>query len=109
MGEEVIARNINKLRKKRKITLEKLADLTGLTKGYLSKIERAKKAPPYSTLNKIAMALGVDAAFFLEENPPGTKDLKISFHQKSAWKRHQSSGVPSRRLPVWLRLRGACL
>ena len=64
MGEELISGNINTLRKKRKMTLEKLADLTGLTKGYLSKIERSKKAPPYSTLNKIAIALGVDAAFF---------------------------------------------
>jgi len=86
MGEEVITGNINKLRKKRKITLEKLADLTGLTKGYLSKIERAKKAPPYSTLNKIAMALGVDAAFFLEENPQDKRNAQISFTKKSKGK-----------------------
>lgn len=92
MGEEVITGNINKLRKKRKITLEKLADLTGLTKGYLSKIERAKKAPPYSTLNRIAVALGVDAAFFLEENPPGTKDLEISFTKKRHGKRIRAMG-----------------
>ena len=60
MGEEIIASNIGSLRKKRKMTLDKLAELTGLTKGYLSKIERSKKAPPYSTLNKIAIALGVE-------------------------------------------------
>ena len=83
MGEELISRNIKTLRKKRKMTLEKLADLTGLTKGYLSKIERSKKAPPYSTLNKIAIALGVDAAFFLEENPKDSKDIKISFTKKN--------------------------
>ncbi len=92
MGEEVITRNINKLRKKRKITLEKLSELTGLTKGYLSKIERAKKAPPYSTLNKIAIGLGVDAAFFLEENPVGRKDLKISFTKRKHGKSIRSLG-----------------
>jgi transcriptional regulator with XRE-family HTH domain len=83
MGEEIIARNIKNLRKKRKITLEKLAELTGLTKGYLSKIERSKKAPPYSTLNKIALALAVDAAFFLEEDYQDKKDTKISFTKKA--------------------------
>jgi transcriptional regulator with XRE-family HTH domain len=82
MGEETIARNINDLRKKRKITLDKLADLTGLTKWYLSKIERSQKAPPYSTLNKIAMAFGVDPASLLEENPQEKGRLQISFTKK---------------------------
>jgi transcriptional regulator with XRE-family HTH domain len=86
MGEETIARNIYDLRKKRKITLDKLADLTGLTKGYLSKIERSKKAPPYSTLNKIAMAFGVDAASLLEENPRDKRNIQISFTSKSKGK-----------------------
>ena len=86
MGEEIIARNINNLRKKRKITLEKLAELTGLTKGYLSRIERSKKAPPYSTLNKIAVAFGVDAALFLEEDHRDKKDTKISFTKRAQGK-----------------------
>jgi transcriptional regulator with XRE-family HTH domain len=92
MDEELIAKRIKTLRKKRKITLEKLADLTGLTKGYLSKIERSKKAPPYSTLNKIAMALGVDPAFFLGENPQASKDIKISFTKKKHGKVIRSMG-----------------
>jgi len=86
MGEETIARNIYHLRKKRKITLDKLADLTGLTKGYLSKIERSKKAPPYSTLNKIAMAFGVDAASLLEESSQHKRNAQISFTKKAKGK-----------------------
>ena len=78
--EECIAKNIKALRKKRKITLQKLADMSGLTKGYISKIERSKKAPPYSTLNKVAIALAVDAALLLGENLDKSKgDKKISF------------------------------
>jgi transcriptional regulator with XRE-family HTH domain len=92
MGEEIIARNINSLRKKRKITLEKLAELTGLTKGYLSKIERSEKAPPYSTLNKIAVAFGVDPAFFLEENYRDKKDTQISFTKQGRGKSVRSVG-----------------
>ena len=83
MGEEIIASNIGSLRKKRKMTLDKLAELTGLTKGYLSKIERSKKAPPYSTLNKIAIALGVDSAFLLDEDHRERGEAKISFTKKA--------------------------
>jgi len=92
MGEETIASNIMRLRKERKITLERLAELTGLTKGYLSKIERSNKAPPYSTLNKIAIALGVDAAFFLDDGPHDVKHVKISFTKKDKGKTIQSVG-----------------
>ncbi|RJR48444.1 MAG: XRE family transcriptional regulator [Desulfobacteraceae bacterium] len=92
MGEEIIANNIKKLRKRRKMTLDRLASLTGLTKGYLSKIERSNKAPPYSTLNKIAIALGVDPAYFLEENPADKKGLRISFTRRAKGKTIKSVG-----------------
>jgi transcriptional regulator with XRE-family HTH domain len=86
MHEELIAENIKTLRKQKKFTLQELADLTGLTKGYLSKIERSKKAPPYSTLNRIAMALGVDAAFLLGERLNISEDTRLSFTKKNQGK-----------------------
>lgn len=92
MHEEMIAKNINTLRKQKNITLQELADLTGLTKGYLSKIERSKKAPPYSTLNKIAISLGVDAPFLLGENLRGSQDTRISFTKKNQRKSIKSMG-----------------
>ena len=92
MHEEFITKNIKKLRKQKKITLQQLADLTGLTKGYLSKIERAKKAPPYSTLNKIAVALNVDAAFLLGDNYNQSHDKRISFTRKHKRKRIEQLG-----------------
>jgi transcriptional regulator with XRE-family HTH domain len=92
MHEALITRNIKDLRKQKKITLQELADLTGLTKGYLSKIERAKKAPPYSTLNKIAMALNVDAASLLGNHLDKSKDKRISFTRKQDRKRIEQIG-----------------
>ena len=92
MHEALITRNIKDLRKQKKITLQQLADLTGLTKGYLSKIERAKKAPPYSTLNKIAMALNVDAASLLGNHLDKSKDKRISFTRKQDRKRIEQIG-----------------
>lgn len=52
------------------MTLQDLADRTGLTKGYLSKVERAQKAPPYSTLTKIASGLGIEITTLLADGPP---------------------------------------
>ena len=92
MHEEFITKNIKELRKQKKITLQQLADLTGLTKGYLSKIERAKKAPPYSTLNKIAMALNVDAASLLGDTFNQSHDKRISLTRKHKRKRIEQLG-----------------
>jgi transcriptional regulator with XRE-family HTH domain len=92
MNEEQITRNIKALRKKHKITLEQLATLTGLTKGYLSKVERSRKAPPYSTLNKIALALGVDATSLLGERVETSKDVKFSFTKKGGGRVIRSAG-----------------
>lgn len=82
MDEELIAKNIKLLRNRRNMTLENLAELTGLTRGYLSKIERSKKAPPYSTLNRIAIALGVDVVLLLDGSLQHTGDARISFTKK---------------------------
>ncbi len=65
MDEKSISENIKKLRTQKKMTLQNLAVRTGLTKGYLSKVERAHKAPPYSTLTKIAAALGIEITTLL--------------------------------------------
>ena len=83
MDEIIISRNIKKLRKQNHFTLEKLAALTGLTKGYLSKVERSEKAPPYSTLNKIAGALGIEVTRFFEKNSEPLSDTRISLQKNN--------------------------
>jgi transcriptional regulator with XRE-family HTH domain len=60
VDEKKIVENIKQTRLAAGISLDRLAKLTGLTKGYLSKIENAEKVPPFSTLVKIASALNVD-------------------------------------------------
>ena len=69
--EAKIGKNIKSLRVSRNLTLEALAGRTGLTKGYLSKVENSKKSPPVSTLIVIAKALGVTLSdIFGEEISP---------------------------------------
>ena len=63
-----IYQKIKQLRLKRKITIQELSDKTGLTPGYLSKIENSEKPPPIPTLIKIAYALNVHISYFFEED-----------------------------------------
>ena len=67
MDEKQIVENIKRIRQGKKMSLEKLAKLAGLTKGYISKIEHSQKAPPVSTLIKIAKALGTEASLLIAE------------------------------------------
>ena len=76
MDEKSISENIKRLRTQRKMTLQDLAARTGLTKGYLSKVERSRKAPPYSTLTKISAALGIEiTALLAGDSPP--RDVRL--------------------------------
>jgi transcriptional regulator with XRE-family HTH domain len=68
LDEKEIISKIQSLRKNRGMTLEELAKKTGLTKGYLSQIENSSKTPPFSTLDKIGHALGVDITYFFINN-----------------------------------------
>ncbi len=56
---------MKRLREDRSLTLADLARLTRKTKGYLSKLERSLKLPPFTTLYTIAQALGADIDLFL--------------------------------------------
>lgn len=73
----LIGRRLRQLRKARGITLDVLAQSTGFTKGYLSKIENAKKVPPIASLARISHALNTDLSFFFgpdEEEASSTDD-----------------------------------
>lgn len=50
------------VRRQRGLTLESLAEQTGLTKSYLSKIERRQSTPSIAVALKVARALDVDVA-----------------------------------------------
>ena len=70
--ESEIGKRIKAFRTERKITLENLATQTGFTKGYLSKVEKAKKSPPVSTLSTIAQALNASISSLLGEETQST-------------------------------------
>lgn len=59
---QMVRRNIKKYRKMRKLTLQELADLSGLSHGYVRDLESfgIEKTPLLETLGKIADALEID-------------------------------------------------
>jgi len=77
LAEKEIISKIKSLRKSKGVTLEKLAKRAGLTKGYLSQIEGSSKTPPFSTLDKIAYALGVDITYFFVNNESEQENASI--------------------------------
>ena len=72
--ESEIGRRIKASRINKKFTLEQLANQTGFTKGYLSRIEKSEKSPPLSTLGIIARVLGITISFLV-----GEEEQKTSF------------------------------
>jgi len=69
INEAEIGKRIKSFRLQKNFTLQELADKTGYSKGYLSKVEKSDKAPPVATLSTIARELGVTVASFLGEGP----------------------------------------
>ncbi len=68
------------VRRQRGLTLETLAEQTGLTKSYLSKIERRQCTPSIAAALKVARALDVDVAQLFSDE---TADEKIHVDRAS--------------------------
>jgi transcriptional regulator with XRE-family HTH domain len=60
--------NARSLRQKRKLTLDQLAEVTGLSKGHLSRFERGEAALSVASLMRLAQALGTSVSFLLGED-----------------------------------------
>lgn len=72
-----VGNRIRTLRAKRDLTLQSLADKTGLSSSMLSLVERGKASPSIGTLVAIASALGVHMTDLFEADGDRTEDLVI--------------------------------
>jgi transcriptional regulator with XRE-family HTH domain len=73
------------VRLQRSMTLEALADATGMSKSYLSKVERRQSVPSIAAAMKIARALNVDVAQLFSDDPEAraiTVERAIDHHQR---------------------------
>lgn len=65
---EILINNIKYFRSLKNLTQEKLSEISGISKDYLSEIERGKKTPSIKRLIKIAEALDIDVYKFFISN-----------------------------------------
>jgi transcriptional regulator with XRE-family HTH domain len=78
--EKQIGEAIRQFRTANRVGLAALAERAGISKGFLSKIERGEKAPAISTLMAIAAALNIRLSSLLE---PDRQDHRVSVVRKN--------------------------
>ena len=64
-----VGARVRSLRRERGLTIEQLAAATGLTKGFISQLERDRTAPSLSSIARICDALGVALSRIFEPEP----------------------------------------
>jgi transcriptional regulator with XRE-family HTH domain len=64
-----VGARVRSLRRERGLTIEQLAAATGLTKGFISQLERDRTAPSLSSIARICDALGVPLSHIFEREP----------------------------------------
>jgi transcriptional regulator with XRE-family HTH domain len=68
-----VGEKIKKARRKKKASLDQVANDTGCSIDYLEKIESGKVIPPVGTLLQISRALDIDSGILLKEQEDTTK------------------------------------
>src|SRR4030042_619127 len=66
-GPLPLGKRLAKLRKERNMTLQSLANETGLTTVYISQIEKAEVIPPVPVILQLSRALEIDSSILLKE------------------------------------------
>lgn len=73
-----ISSNLKKIRKDRSLSLENLAQMSGVSKSMLAQIERQESNPTVNTLWKIALALNISFTSLIEGEDEEIKIVKNS-------------------------------
>lgn len=73
-----------KLRREKKLTLQNLANETGLTSRYLSRIEKGEIIPSVAVILRISRALEIDSGtLLLEEKEKGSKKSDEDYQKRT--------------------------
>lgn len=80
--DQLIATRLQSLRKTQGLSLEQLANNSGVSKAMISKIERQDSSPSASLLGRLAASLGVSLAQLLSEENPQPAPLRPQANQE---------------------------
>lgn len=74
----IIGNNLAQLRRQKGLSLDKLADLSGVSKAMIGQIERGESNPTVNTLWRIASGLHVSFGKLIAENKPAAQLVRMS-------------------------------
>ncbi len=74
---------LQRARKMRQLTLDQLAQRSGVSKSMLSQIERGKANPTFAILWNLTYALGIELSSLVDQVAPKKRDQEIIDHQKA--------------------------
>ena len=86
-GDQAVGPRIRFLRQQRNITLDRLSNMSGLTKSYVSKVERSLSVPSISTAMKIAEALGLTVSQLLGEEQSANSVCLVRKNERRSFMR----------------------
>ncbi|MFP3387600.1 helix-turn-helix domain-containing protein [Brevibacillus sp. SIMBA_040] len=69
----IIAKNLKSFRESKKLSLERVAELTGVSKTMIGQIERGESSPTITTIWKIANGLKMSFTSLIKNQQPDTK------------------------------------
>ncbi|MBS4219063.1 helix-turn-helix domain-containing protein [Bacillus sp. FJAT-49711] len=69
----ILARNLKSIREKEKLSLEKVSELSGVSKAMIGQIERGESSPTINTIWKIANGLKISFTSLINEPQPDAK------------------------------------
>lgn len=75
---DVIAQNLKRIREEKKLSLEKVAEMTGVSKTMLGQIERGESSPTITTVWKIANGLKITFTTLIDNPQPDTLVIEKS-------------------------------
>ena len=84
--DQHLARRIRDLRKAHDLTLDRLSELSGVSRSTISSIEREETSPTAAVLDKLADALGVSLAALFSDDARDAMESPLSrFAQQQVW------------------------
>lgn len=98
IGDQILlGNNLRAARKKKRISLQEIADNVGVSKSFLSQVENGKTWPSLSTLKEITTYLNISISSLLEEEQPS--DLPVVTKEQRKRMRY-SNGITMEMLSI---------
>lgn len=88
-----LGNQVRQIRQRKRMTLQNVSDLSGLSKPLLSQIENNIAVPPIATLLKISKALSVNIGSFFQEAPSANRIVAVRKNERRRTLQREREGA----------------